>query len=396
MKILVINAGSSSLKFKLFNMYEKSVICAGILENIGHSNSTLSFSYQEKVLKQEITINTHDEALNILFDLIFEEGVLIDISEVYAVGHRVVHGGNLFSTSVEINEEVMQGLKQFIPLAPLHNPANIAGIYAVDKKAPTLKQVAVFDTAFHQSMPEYASRYALDNALYLEDKVQKYGFHGSSHAYVFKQACKVLNTEASETNIISLHLGNGASACAIKKGKSVDTSMGMSPLEGLVMGTRSGDLDPSIVFYLHRQKGYSIDEIDELLNNNSGLFGLCGENDMRTILSKAQKGNSYQLALDIFVYRIKKYLGAYMAVLQEVNAIVFTGGIGENASLIRQKVCEGLDIFGIGVDSAKNAQTQQNNFSFDAQDSRIKLLVISTDEELEIALQTKDVLEGKN
>lgn len=394
MKILVINSGSSSLKFKLFNMHDQSILCSGLLENIGSSNSSIRFSHQDKVLCKEIPIPEHNEALYILFDLIFEEGVLVDISELYGVGHRVVHGGDIFSKARQINEEVIKRLEEFIPLAPLHNPANIAGIYALGKKAPEVRQVAVFDTAFHQNMPDYASRYALKNSLYFEDKVQRYGFHGSSHSFVLKQASIALNKEASKTNIISLHLGNGASACAIRAGKSVDISMGMTPLEGLVMGTRCGDIDPSIIFYLYRHKGYSIDEIDTLVNNNSGLFGLCGENDMRSILNKARPGNKYQLAIDIFVYRIKKYIGAYMAILEEIDAVAFTGGIGENSSEIRQKVCEGLGILGISADLSKNLPTKAKNFSFHTNQSKIKLLVIATDEELEIALQTKEVLEG--
>ncbi|PHR54268.1 MAG: acetate kinase [Arcobacter sp.] len=394
MKILVINSGSSSLKFKLFNMHELSILCSGLLENIGSENSSLRFHYQDKILEKKISIPEHNEALYILFDLIFEEGILVDISEVYGVGHRVVHGGNLFSKAIEINEEVLKSLEDFIPLAPLHNPANIAGIHALSKKAPKLRQVAVFDTAFHHNMPEYASRYALRDSLYNEDKIQRYGFHGTSHSFVFKQVCLHLNKEPSLTNIISLHLGNGASACAIKKGVSVDTSMGMTPLEGLVMGTRCGDIDPSIIFYLHRHKGYSIDEIDTLLNKNSGLLGLCGNNDIRSILSQAKPGNKYQLAIDIFVYRIKKYIGAYMAVLEDVDAIVFTGGIGENSSEIRRKVCEGLGILSIYIDENQNLQEGTKEFSFHSKESSIKLFVIPTNEELEIALQTKEVLEG--
>jgi len=394
MKILVINSGSSSLKFKLYNMHDKSLICFGLFENIASANSRVTFTYQEKQQSKTIGIPEHKEALNILFDLIFEKGILINISELYGVGHRVVHGGDMFSHSVEINEDIMKDLESFIPLAPLHNPANIAGMNAVKSKAPSLRQVAVFDTAFHQSMPKHVSSYALSSTLYTEDKIQRYGFHGSSHSYVFKQACVLLNKEPSQTNIISLHLGNGASACAIKAGRSVDTSMGMTPLEGLVMGTRSGDIDPSIIFYLYRHKGYSIDEIDQLLNTNSGLFGLCGENDMRTIMTKVKSGNKYQLAIDIFVHRIKKYIGAYMAILQEVDAIVFTGGIGENSNEIREHVCVGLDILGIQIDTEKNRQTKKKDFSFHATQSRIKLLSIATDEELEIALQTKEILEG--
>ena len=394
MKILVINAGSSSLKFKLFKMLDESVICSGILENIGNEQAHLFFDHQNEKETKALRIKDHNEALCILFDLLFEAGVLVDLSELYAVGHRVVHGGNVFSKATQINNEVIARLKEFIPLAPLHNPANIAGILAVKQRSDSIKQVAVFDTAFHQSIPEYAYRYALDNALFYKDKIRRYGFHGSSHKYVFTQACRFLKQDQVKTNIISLHLGNGASVCAIQAGKSIDTSMGMTPLEGLVMGTRSGDIDAGILFYLHQQKGYSLEKIEAILEKEGGLLGLCGEHDMRQVLEKAEPGNKYHLAIDIFVYRIKKYIGAYFAVLQRVDALVFTGGIGENSSKIRSLIVQDLKGLDIVYDVNKNLQKGKDIFSFHQNQSKIKLLVVKTDEEKEIALQTKETLDG--
>jgi len=395
MKILVINAGSSSLKFKLFKMLDESVLCLGQIESIGKQNSRISFEHQAHSSEKKLDVLDHEHAFHILFDLLFEEGLLVDINELYAVGHRVVHGGDLFSKATKVSDEMISQLKELIPLAPLHNPSNIAGISAVKQKSESLAQVAVFDTAFHHSIPDYASRYALPSKLYFEDKIQRYGFHGSSYAYVSKQASKLLDKPLEETTIISLHLGNGASACAIKNGRSIDTSMGMTPLEGLVMGTRSGDIDPSIIFYLSEQKGYSVDEIDLLLNKQSGLLGLCGDNDMRLILAKAQKGNEYQLALDIYVYRIKKYIGAYLAILGSADGIVFTGGIGENSSEIREQVLQGLEGLNIYFDPVKNREVKDEDFFFNMPGASINLMVIKTDEELEIALQTREVLQGE-
>jgi len=394
MKILVINAGSSSLKFKLFKMLDESVICSGLMEKIGKEDAHISFKYHDNILEKVISIKDHNESLSILFDIIFEKGFLVDINELYAVGHRVVHGGNVFSKAREINDKVISRLQEFIPLAPLHNPANILGILAIKQKSSKIRQVAIFDTAFHHTMPEYAYRYALKSSCFFEDKIRRYGFHGSSHKYVFSQACSLLKQDENQTNVISLHLGNGASACAIQAGKSIDTSMGMTPLEGLVMGTRSGDIDPAIIFYLNERKGYSLEKIKMILEKESGLYGLCGENDMRKIMSKAKHGNKYQLAIDIFVYRIKKYIGAYLAILERVDAIVFTGGIGENSSEIRALIASGLGGLGIMCDCVKNEEKQERSFSFHKKDTSIKLFVIPTNEELEIARQSKEALDG--
>ena len=393
MRILVLNSGSSSLKFKLFNMHTHQCLCSGMIEKIAEEESLVSLNIQEeKKIDKTLFIKDHHEALDTIFDMLFEAGVLVSLDELSAVGHRVVHGGEFYSKAQILDEHVVETLKTLIPLAPLHNPANISGIEAVSQKSSFLKQVAVFDTAFHQSMPAKAYTYALPLSMYTEDKIRRYGFHGTSHAYILKESAKLLEKETSKTNIISLHLGNGASVCAIKEGKSVDTSMGFTPLEGLVMGTRSGDIDPAIIFYLHEQKGHSLKEIDKILNKSSGLLGLCGENDMRLILDKAKENNQYALALDIFVYRIKKYIGAYCLVLEKVDAIVFTGGIGEHSALVREKVCSNLEIIGVGLDKIKNSAKLNKSLEIQKNDSKIKLYVIETNEELEIALQTKELL----
>ncbi len=392
MRVLILNAGSSSLKFKLYNMNDRECLCTGLIEKIAKDESPVSVSIKEQTHKKALHIKDHTEALNVLFDLLFEWGLIVTIDELRAVGHRVVHGGELYSEATLIDEEVLENLRRLIPLAPLHNPANIAGIEAVRLRSKELIQVAVFDTAFHQSMPAAAYRYAVPNELYEHERVRRYGFHGTSHGYILKELAMLLNKTPEQSSAISLHLGNGASACAIKNGKSIDTSMGMTPLEGLVMGSRSGDLDPGIVFFLHRRKGYTIDQIDTLLNTRSGLLGLCGENDMRTLLKKAKEDENCRLALDVFVYRIKKYIGAYLAVLGKTDALVFTAGIGEHASAVREMVCSGLEGLGIVIDKGENLSKKDGAFSIHAKDSAIKIFVIPTDEELEIALQTKDVL----
>ncbi len=387
MRILVINSGSSSLKFKLFSMQDNSVLCSGLIEKIGERESYVTLSLQEHTRYKTLHIKDHEEALNVLFDLLFDSGVIVTLDELGAVGHRVVHGGESYTQATLIDEEVLIKLESLIPLAPLHNPANIAGIRAVTVHAQELIQIAVFDTAFHHSMPEKAYRYAIPAELYETDSIRRYGFHGTSHAYITKATARYLDKEVSDLNIISLHLGNGASVCAVKEGKSIDTSMGMTPLEGLVMGSRSGDIDPSIIFYLQRHKGYDIDKIDHLLNHESGLIGLCGEKDMRDIVKKAKTNEDYRLALDVFVYRIQKYIGAYMAILGSVDAIVFTGGIGEHSCEVREMVCAGLEGLGVIIDPDKKENTEVQSDS-----SSVRICVISTDEELEIALQTKALL----
>lgn len=382
MLVLVINSGSSSLKFKLLEMPEKKLLCSGLIERIGEVEGVCTLQSESGNLKHALPIKGHTEALQLLFALLDEHVLSALSAQVEVVAHRVVHGGEFFSQAVEITDDVLDKIEACIPLAPLHNPANLLGIKAVLQTYGTLKQIAVFDTAFHQSMPAKAYTYALSEAL--RQRVRRYGFHGSSHAYIANAAAQVLDKPLNDLNIISLHLGNGASACAISAGKSVDTSMGFTPLEGLVMGTRAGDLDPGVLLYLQHSEGYTLAEIDTLLNKHSGLKGLCGESDMRMIIDEAEHDPAYALALDVFVYRIKKYIGAYMAVLGRVDAIVFTGGIGENASKVRQAVCLGMEPLGIECSPSKNAQSQ---VMFHEHHSKIKLLCIKTDEEAYIAEQ---------
>ena len=310
------------------------------------------------------------------------------------MGHRVVHGGEWFREPALINDEVISIIRSLVPLAPLHNPSNILGIEIIRERFPRVPQVAVFDTAFHHTLPPHAYRYALPNELYEKHRVRKYGFHGSSYGYVTKEVAKHLGKPLSEVNLIILHLGNGASAAAIHGGRSIDTSLGMTPLEGLVMGTRCGDIDPSIAFYLMRQTGMKPEDVENVLNRESGLKGICGISDMREILDRFAKGDEKaELAIEMFCYRIRKYIGAYHAVLGRLDAVVFTGGIGENASVIRQRVCEGLKHIGIGADTGKNATARDSVVEIQQDGLAVKVLVVHTNEEREIALQTISTIE---
>ncbi len=398
MKILVLNSGSSSLKFQLFMKADLSVLSSGLIEQIGAATSAAKLSFvdssgAEKELKQSYPVADHREAIKVMSEMLRESGTLVDTGELAGIGHRVVHGGEAFHQPVRIDETVIAAIEELIPLAPLHNPANLMGIRVAMEHVAQIPQVAVFDTAFHQSIPEHAYLYALPYTLYEKQKVRRYGFHGTSHSYVARQAALYLNRPVEELNIITLHLGNGASAAAIRGGKSIDTSMGLTPLEGLVMGTRSGDLDPAILFYLNRESGLDMDTLDTLLNKESGLKGICGENDMRTISEAAEQGDHQaQLALTIFCYRLKKYIGAYMAALGGVDCIVFTGGIGENSAIVRQMSCQGLERLGIRLDEGKNSIRQDDILEIQATDSSVKLLVVPTDEELEIAVLTLQVI----
>ena len=398
MKILVINSGSSSLKFKLFVMPELSVIASGLIEEIGTQQSPARLTWQTAAgdtqkIDKTLQITEHRQAVTAMTALLRESGTINDVDDLAAIGHRVVHGGEEFHEPVLIDETAMQTIAELIPLAPLHNPANLTGIKVSRELAPDTPQIAVFDTAFHQSIPEHSYLYALPYELYQNSKVRRYGFHGTSHSYVAEQAAKHLGKPLDKLKIISLHLGNGASAAAIKNGKCRDTSMGLTPLEGLIMGTRCGDLDPAILFYLGRETGMNMDELDKLLNKQSGLKGICGENDMRSITQSAARGdNRAQLALTMFCYRIKKYIGSYMAILGGVDCIIFTGGIGENSSLVREMSCSELHAFGITIDKEKNSRSGKETFTIQTTESRVKVLVVPTNEELEIARQTLQVL----
>jgi len=335
MKVAVINSGSSSLKFKLFDMDTKKVLKSALIENIGEDGALFS---------------NHHKAL---------ESIDVDFNSIDAIGHRVVHGGEEFQKATLIDANVIDTIQRLSSLAPLHNPANLDGILVATKKAPNIPQIAVFDTSFHSTMPQESFIYALDYKFYEKNSIRRYGFHGTSHSFVSKKASEILNKERKNLNLITLHLGNGASVCAIKNGKSIDTSMGFTPLEGLIMGSRSGDIDPAIIFYMMRELGMSIDEVDRELNKHSGLIGICGENDVRKIVKSTDE--KAKLALDMMIYRLQKYIGSYMAILGDVDSIVFTGGIGENSQYIREKVMDSK-LF-------KN----------------VNYLVIKSDEELEIA-----------
>ena len=389
MKILVLNAGSSSLKYSLFDMAGQTVLLSGLIERIGEAGASHRFRIGASDPQQHsLNCEHHRDALQTLFALLTET-VLPDLSELAAVGHRVVHGGEFFREPALIDRQVIAHIAAASPLAPLHNPANLLGIEATLQLLDTVPQVAVFDTAFHQTLPDYAYRYPLPGRLYTEHGVRRYGFHGTSHAYIAKQAAKHLGKQLSETHLITLHLGNGASASAIAGGVSIDTSMGMTPLEGLMMGSRCGDIDPAIAFYLARTLDMDLNAIDRLYNKASGCLGVCGENDMRAIHTNADAGDdSARLALAMYAYRIKKYIGAYYAVLGRVDALVFTGGIGENDAWLRQACCAGLTALGIAVDPAANAAPAKPAATISPSGSEVAVLVIATNEELEIAIQT--------
>ncbi len=394
MKILVLNSGSSSIKYQLYAMADESVLASGLVERIGdpqsvHTHKVRRANGDMEATKQTLLIESHEQGLARIALVMRESGALKDMSELFGIGHRVVHGGDFFQAPTLVDAEVINRIREMRPLAPLHNPANSMGIEVALKVSPGVPQVAVFDTAFHQSMPRHAYRYAIPESLYSEHRARRYGFHGTSHYYVAKRAAAHLEAPLETLNLITMHLGNGASAAAIEGGSSVDTSMGMTPLEGLVMGTRCGDLDPAIHFYLARETGKSFEEIEDILNRESGLKGVCGENDMREVQRLADSGNDQaRLALEMYCYRLKKYIGAYYAVLGRVDAIVFTAGVGENSPWIRQRACEGLSGLGIRLDKQKNDRRSSEAFEFHDTSSAVKLLVVPTDEELEIAHQT--------
>ena len=375
-------------------MQTSQVLATGIVEEIGSKVSNIKLeTFDNQTLKESLEIANHEAGFAAMRKLLTQSGVLTSLKYLDAIGHRVVHGGETFSAPTLIDREVLDGIKAISPLAPLHNPAHIAGIETALAQSEGVPQVAVFDTAFHRTLPQYAYMYALPYELYESLHVRRYGFHGTSHHYVSKTAAAYLGIDYDKFNAISLHLGNGASATAIKGGKSVDTSMGLSPLEGLVMGTRSGDMDPAILFYLHREKGYSVDELDTLVNKQSGLKGICGQSDMRTIGKMCEEGDAKaKLAFEIFAYRIKKYIGAYSAVLGRVDALIFTGGIGENDSALRAKVCEELENLGLQVELEANNCRCETLTEIHTSSSPVKILVVPTNEELEIALQTQAIL----
>lgn len=395
MQVLVLNTGSSSLKFQLFSMPEETILCSGIIERIGFNDAIFKYKTDKEAIELESKIANHKAALKLVAQYLLDEkiGVIKSPEDISVVGHRVVHGGVYFSDTTEITEAVKEKIKALTSLAPLHNPANIEGIAVAEDIFPNAKQVAVFDTAFLQTIPEVAYKYALPNEFLTEHNIRLYGFHGTSHKYVSEKANEYLGKKDSK--IITIHLGNGCSITAVKNGKSIDHSMGFSPLSGLLMGTRSGDIDPSIIFHLKDKLGYSLKEINTLLNKKSGMLGLTGYSDLRDIEAMAAKGNKECiLALQMNAYRIKKYIGSYAAVLNGLDAIVFTAGIGENSKYMRNLISEDLEFLGLNIDSEKNNSSLRDIRTISTDDSRAKILVIPTNEELEIAKQAVNLIKN--
>ena len=400
MKILVLNSGSSSIKFQVIDTQTHQVLAKGVAERIGIKGSRIKYIRpNQPEVHFEGDILDHQIAIEYVLGILKSEqyGIVKDLSEIEAVGHRVVHGGEKFKQSVLITDEVIKQIEIVSDLAPLHNPANLKGIYAISALLPGVPQVAVFDTAFHQTMPQHAYMYALPYSLYNLYKIRRYGFHGTSHKYVSHKAAEFLNLPYEKQKIISLHLGNGASAAAIKSGQSVDTSMGMTPLEGLIMGTRSGDLDVGAFVYILRKEQITPQVGSILLNKHSGVLGISGISpDMREIEQAAADGNERaQLALDMYAYRVKKYIGAYTAAMNGLDILIFTGGIGENSVLVRKMVCDELSYLGIKLDNEKNKQAIGKQAIISTDDSKVKVVVIPTNEELMIALDTEQIVLNK-
>ena len=396
MNVLVVNCGSSSLKYQLIDSSTEKVLAVGLCERIGIDGSTLKHTPAggEKV---EIVspMENHEVAIKMVLEALVdsEHGVISSLSEIKAVGHRVVHGGEKFASSVVITDEVMKAIEECNDLAPLHNPANLIGINACKTLMPGVPMVAVFDTAFHQTMPEEAYMYGLPYEYYEKYKVRRYGFHGTSHSFVSKRTAEVAGLDINNSKIIVCHLGNGASISAVLNGKSVDTSMGLTPLEGLIMGTRSGDLDPAIIDFIAKKENLSLDEVNTVLNKKSGVFGISGiSSDFRDLLKGAEEGNKRaRLAVDMFSYRVAKYVGAYMAAMNGVDAIAFTAGVGENNGYVRKMVLDRFEYMGIKVDDEKNA-LRGEELVVSTPDSKVKVCVIPTNEELAIARETVALL----
>jgi acetate kinase len=397
MKVLVINSGSSSIKYQLFDMSTESLILRGRIEQIGSETALLvqqSSGLEEIRVIQEIL--NHDDAIRKMFQLIThpKHGVIGEMREIGAVGHRVVHGGESFTSEMMINEEVKKKIRQLYDLAPLHNPAHMAGILAVEEALPGVPQIAVFDTAFHQTMPQKAYLYPIPWTLYRKYGIRRYGFHGTSHEYVALQAARLVKKPLTSLKVITCHLGNGASCAAIVQGKSIDTSMGMTPLEGLMMGSRSGDIDPAIIPFLIARENLTVNEVSFMLNKHSGLLSISGiGSDVREIQEAALQGDEKaQLALDMYEYRIRKYIGAYVAAMNGIDLLVFTGGVGENSILIRKHICEQITYLGTVIDHTRNELPSFDDRIISTDSSTVTVLVIPTNEELMIAKKTYSLL----
>jgi acetate kinase len=394
MIVLVLNCGSSSIKFQVIDMCEKEKLLAkGIVERVGFKDGILTLKPEGKDKYEVVTnIPDHIVGINLILEALIDKnhGVIESLQEIKAVGHRVAHGGEFFTTSSLIDERVKSEIEKCIELAPLHNPANLKGIQSMETLLPGVPQVAVFDTSFHQTMPNFAYLYALPFEYYDKYKIRRYGFHGTSHKFVAMKACKILGVEFEKQKIITCHLGNGASVAAIQNGKSVDTSMGFTPVEGLIMGTRSGDLDAGILLYLAEKENLSIKQVNDVINKKSGVCGISGlSSDMRDLENAAEKGNERaQLALDMYYYRVKKYVGAYAAAMDGVDIVIFTGGIGENDSILREKVSVALDFMGIDFDVDANRGVRGKDKLLTKPESKVKVMAITTNEELVIASDT--------
>lgn len=398
MRILVLNCGSSSIKYQLIDMDDQNLMAEGIIERIGENIALFTYkSDKYTVRKQELQINNHEVGLSLIISTLIDKdkGTLSSLDDIDAVGHRLVHAGEHYADSVVVTDHVIEVMKECVSLAPLHNPANLKGVEAVSAAMPDCPQCGVFDTAFHQSMPEKAYLYALPLEFYQENKIRRYGFHGTSHKYVSLKAAEYLGKDVKDLKIITCHLGNGASISAIDGGKSIDTSMGLTPLEGLMMGTRCGDIDPAIPIHMEQRLGLSVDEVNNILNKKSGMLGLSGiSNDMREIEDEILKHNNPAAitAHDVYCYRIKKYIGSYIAALNGVDVIIFTGGIGENMPILRELVLRDMDYFGIELNEEENAKFTGDIQMLSTENSKIKIMKIPTNEELMIAMETERLL----
>lgn len=400
MKILVLNCGSSSVKYKLFNTDTEQVLAEGGVEKIGLQDGFLKFKFNGNKEIKELGLTDHNGAIDAVLKLLTDAkfGCIESLKEIDAVGHRLVHGGTKFSGSVLITDEVKEMVRECYPLAPLHNPANMIGVEAIDTLMPGVPQVGVFDTAFHQTMPAKAYMYALPYKFYEEDGVRRYGFHGTSHRYVSQRVCEILGVDPKDQRIITCHIGNGGSIAAIVGGKSVDTSMGLTPTEGLMMGTRSGDVDPGALTYLMERHGYTYDDIQKIINKDSGVAAISGlSNDMREIEAAVNQGHERAtLALDMYENRIIKYIGAYAAEMGGVDIIVFTGGVGENQTGVRENVCAPLKFMGVELDNELNKTVRGTETVISTPNSKVKVVVVPTDEELTIARDTRSIVESLN
>ena len=396
MKIVVINSGSSSIKYQLIEMPDQKVICSGMVDRIGLETSNYTYVTDNVKVEETLPIASHKIGLEKIAKMLMDDeiGVIKSTKEIQAVGHRVVHGGSSFSAPTLITAEVKDEIRKLCEIAPLHNPAHLEGIIVAEEIFVEAKQIIVFDTAFHQTMPEVAYKYAIPNHFLTENKLRVYGFHGTSHKYVSEKAIEYIKSQNKPyQNIITVHLGNGCSITAVKDGKCIDTSMGFTPISGLIMGTRSGDIDASVLFYMMKELNYTVDELSTLLQKQSGMLGLTGFSDLREIEAKAGEGNKEcQLALDMNAYRIRKYIGSYSAALNGLDAIVFTAGIGENSSLMRKLVCTDMDFYGLQLDGAVNEVRSKEIREINTPESKANILVIPTNEEIEIANQVHHLI----